>query len=127
MSEPAAAVDALGTAWTVFNLYPDPADQPAFRRAVEHLQAAASPALRLEIDASGFVHNAEPLAHDREGATRLASQCFLHRVLSVSVEGDVSAEDVARFFGLLSQPELAEAGDLGIALLRDGVDSVRVS
>lgn len=129
MSGPAAAVDALGTAWTVFNLYPDPADQPAFRRAIEHLQAAASPALRLDIDASGFLHDAVPLAHDREGAGRLAAQCFLHRVLSVSVQPDVAAEDVARFFQLLSQPEsgVAEAGGLGTALLRDGVTSLRVS
>lgn len=129
MPDPAAAVDALGTAWTVFNLYPDPADQPAFRRAVEHLQASAVDGLRIGVEATGFVFDSKPLSLDREGATRLASQCFLHRILSVAVDKDISAEDVARFFVLLSrpEPEVAVAGGFGTALLRDGVISLRVS
>ncbi len=129
MSETAAAVDALGTAWTVFNLYPDPADQPAFRRAVEHLQSAATDGLRIGVDATGFFDADGQLSADREGAGRLAAQCFLHRVLSVSVEPDVSAEDVARFFAVLAGSELdvAKVGGVSTALLRDGVSQLRVS
>lgn len=129
MPEPTTAVDALGTAWTVFNLYPDPADQPAFRRAIEHLQASARDGLRLEVDASGFMYELKPLSLDREGAGRLASQCFVHRILTVSIDGSVTAEDVAQFFTVLSQPEadVLVAGGVGTALLRDGVNALRVS
>ncbi len=129
MPDPAAAIDALGTAWTVYNLYPDPADQPAFRRAIEHLQASAEDELRVSVDATGFRYDNEALTVDREGAGRLAAQCFLHKILTITVSAEATAEDVARFFSILNLPELDvnDAGGVGTALRRDGVDALRVA
>ncbi|MDH3193430.1 MAG: hypothetical protein OEM40_03830, partial [Acidimicrobiia bacterium] len=69
-ARPEAIVEALGTAWTVFSLYPDPESQPAFRRAVELLQEASGDGAHLDLDSSGFSYAGEPVITDREGAER---------------------------------------------------------
>ena len=104
-----AIVEALGASWTVHSLYPEPESQPAFRRAVESLQAADIRDVTLDIDVSGFQHDGEPVHVDREGADRFAKRCYLHRIESITLVGSPTAFDVNRFFALLARDEGATA------------------
>ena len=116
-------VEALGTAWTVFSLYPDPEQQPAFRRAVESMHEAVGEEVYLELDSSGFSHLGESVSVDREGSERFAKRCYLHRVESLVVASAPEPSDVARLFASLSKDELASAASGGVEaeLRRDGV------
>lgn len=123
-----AVVEALGTAWTVHSLYPDPETQPAFRRAVESLRGAAAAPLTLDIDVAGFLSGGSPVAADREGADRLAKRCYLHHVESLTVQSPPSEAEVARLFAALDREEAAAMASGGIeaALRRGGVSSFGV-
>lgn len=125
---PEAVVEALGAAWTVYSLYPDPESQPAFRRAVEGLQAATASQVQLEIDVSGFRHDGQPVEVDREGSERFAKRCYLHRLESISLLTAPTAFDVSRLFGLLARDENlgAASGGIEAALRRDGVTALAV-
>lgn len=123
VSRTGAVVDALGTAWTVFSLYPDPENQPAFRRAVELLQEVSGGGIHLDLDSSGFSADGEPVSTDREGADRFAKRCYLHRVESFSIANPPEPRDVERLFTSLAKDESASAASGGIEaeLRRDGV------
>lgn len=123
-----AVVEALGTAWTVHSLYPDPETQPAFRRAVESLRGAVSSPITLELDVAGFMSGGAPVASDREGADRLAKRCYLHHLESVTVQSPPSHAEVARLFAALDREEATAMASGGIeaALRRGGVSSFAV-
>ena len=128
-TRPGAIVEALGTAWTVYALYPDPENQPAFRRAVESLQDAAGEELHLTLDSSGFSHDGESVTTDREAAERFSKRCYLHRVEGLAVIGAPSPRDVERLFAGLAKDETTSGASGGIEaeLRRDGVVSFAVA
>lgn len=128
-ARPEAIVEALGTAWTVFSLYPDPESQPAFRRAVELLQEASGDGVHLDLDSSGFSFSGEPVVIDREGAERFAKRCYLHRVEGLAVVTAPSPRDVERLFTGLAKDESSSSASGGIEaeLRRDGVVSFSVA
>jgi len=128
-TRPGTIVEALGTAWTVFSLYPDPESQPAFRRAVELLQEASSDGIHLDLDSSGFSYAGGPVVTDREGADRFAKRCYLHRVEGLSVVAAPSPRDVDRLFTSLSKDESSSgvSGGIEAELRRDGVVSFSVA
>lgn len=128
-TRPATIVEALGTAWTVFSLYPEPESQPAFRRAVELLQEASSDGIHLDLDSSGFSYAGEPVETDREGADRFAKRCYLHRVEGLSVVAPPTPRDVDRLFTSLAKDESSSGASGGIEaeLRRDGVVSFSVA
>lgn len=122
------AVEALGTAWTVHSLYPDPEAQPAFRRAVEALIEVVESDMAIEIEGARFLFDGADIETEREGAERLARRCFVHHVESIRFESAPTAIDVAKFFGSLAKEEDAvrAAGGIGAALRRSGVASMSV-
>lgn len=128
-ARPEAIVEALGTAWTVFSLYPDPESQPAFRRAVELLQEASGDGAHLDLDSSGFSFAGEPVLTDREGADRFAKRCYLHRVEGLAVVAAPTPRDVERLFAGLAKDDSTTGASGGIEaeLRRDGVVSFSVS
>ncbi|MDH5420336.1 MAG: HEAT repeat domain-containing protein [Acidimicrobiia bacterium] len=128
-ARPEAIVEALGTAWTVFSLYPDPESQPAFRRAVELLQEASGDGAHLDLDSSGFSYAGEPVITDREGAERFAKRCYLHRVEGLAVVAAPSPRDVERLFAGLAKDDATTGASGGIEaeLRRDGVVSFSVA
>ncbi len=128
-SRAGAIVEALGTAWTVYSLYPDPENQPAFRRAVESLQEAAGQEMHLSLDSSGFSYEDEVVATEREGAERFSKRCYLHRVEGLAVIGAPSPRDVERLFAGLAKDEMSSGASGGIEaeLRRDGVVAFAVA
>lgn len=124
----AAVVESLGTAWTVYSLYPEPEHQPAFRRAVEALRAAAADPVHLELDVNGFMSGGELVTVEREGADRLAKRCYLHQLEYLNVVAPPTESDVARLFASLAkeETEAMASGGVEAALRRDGVSSFTV-
>ena len=128
LSASVAIVEALGTAWTVHSLYPDPASQPAFRRAIESIRGVIGDPITLDLDVGGFLSGGVAVATDREGADRLAKRCYLHHIESVMMLSPPTEDEVARLFAALDRDEKASmaAGGIEAALRRGGVSSFTV-
>ncbi|MDH3499952.1 MAG: hypothetical protein OEM97_07510 [Acidimicrobiia bacterium] len=125
----AAVVDALGAAWSVHALYPDPLEQPAFIRAVDAIREVGGDTFVVLVSPGGFVHDGEALDDTRGSAGRLAKRLYVHNVDSLEVTGRPSERDVVRLFDLIGREEddVAAGGGIGAALARDGVTSFAVS
>ena len=122
------AVEALGTAWTVYSLYPDPETQPAFRRAVESLRDVVSVDTVIDIEGQHFLSEGFEIETDREGSERLARRCYVHHIESIRFENSPTELDVAKLFASLSKEEDAvrASGGIAAALRRDGVGSMSI-
>lgn len=118
-----SVIEALGTAWTVYSLYPDPERQPAFRRAIEALRLVTEESITFSMDALGFSFDGETIDVDREGADRLAKRCYFHHVEAFGISTPPSENDVVRLFNSLAREEESSraTGGVGGALRRDGV------
>lgn len=118
-----SVIEGLGTAWTVYSLYPDPERQPAFRRAIETLRTVTEEPISFSMDALGFSFEGEEINVDREGADRLAKRCYFHHVEAFGVSSPPSENDVVRLFNSLAKEEESSraTGGVGGALRRDGV------
>jgi HEAT repeat protein len=117
-------VEALSAAWTVYNLYPDPASQGAFQRVADSLrQAIGDHELSLEVGPGGFLVEGEDVPVERDAAERLVKQCFVHNMEVLGFSGKPSDADVVTFLGVLSKEEedLREAGGIGAILAKEGV------
>ena len=122
------AVEALGTAWTVHSLYPDPDIQPAFRRAIETLIEIIEPDMSIDVEGPRFLFDGDEVETEREGAERLARRCFVHHVESIRFDDTPTAVDVAKFFASLAKEEdsVRASGGIAAALRRDGIASMSV-
>lgn len=122
-TRPDSVIEALGTAWTVYSLYPDPEQQPAFRRSIESLRSVTAEPVSFSMDALGFLFEGEQIDVEREGADRLAKRCYFHHVEAFGISSPPSENDVIRLFNALAkEEELSRAtGGVGGALRRDGV------
>ena len=90
-------VDALGVAWTIHGLYPDPEQQPAFERAVADVAAqATSEPFTVAVGPGAFVIDGEELLTERESAERLAVRLFVHTVELLRFVEPPSERDVVR-------------------------------
>lgn len=128
VSPPAALVDALGAAWAIYGLYPDPEAQPAFRRALETITTAVVESVTLEVGPGSFLTDGEEIEVHREGSDRLARRCYLHNLELVRVMVGTTERDLVRLFSVLAESDavVAEAGGVEAALLRAGVERVAV-
>ena len=128
VSPPAVLVDALGAAWAIYGLYPDPEAQPAFRRALEIITTAVVESVTLEVGPGSFLFEGEELEVHREGSDRLARRCYLHNLELVRVMVGTTERDLVRLFSVLAESDavVAEAGGVEAALLRAGVEKVAV-
>lgn len=125
----AAVVDALGAAWSIHALYPDPLEQPAFVRSVEAIREVAGEPFLVNVTPAGFFHDSQALEDVRGSAERLAKRLFVQNVDTLEVTGMPSERDVVRFFDLLARDEqdVTAGGGVGAALARDGVTSFAVT
>lgn len=122
-------VHALGVAWTIHGLYPDPEHQPAFQRAVEDVSVVASgEPFSVAVGPGAFIIGGEEYKTDRQAAERLAIRLFIHNVDVLRISEVPSDRDVVRLFAILHrEPEIvAQAGGVEAALARDGVSSFTV-
>ncbi len=128
-----ALLEAIGTAWSTFLLYPDPTDQPAFVRAVEALSDQLQPALVVAVGPGTFLQGEEEYDIRRDGTERLARELFLHDVEYMRLTGGTSAPDLVTFFETLDLDDervrelggisalMGEQGDLGIEVFERGL------
>ena len=124
LARASSVVEALSAAWTVFNLYPDPASQGAFQRVADSLrQAIGDRELSLEIGPGGFLIGGEDVPVERDAAERLVKQCFVHNMEVLGFSGKPSDADIVTFLRVLSKDEedLHAAGEIGAVLAKEGV------
>ncbi|MDP8959517.1 MAG: HEAT repeat domain-containing protein [Actinomycetota bacterium] len=121
-------LEALGTAWTIHGLYPDPQSQPAFHRSLQELGQPALPVL-LEVRPGAFAVEGSVLDVDREGVERLSRRLFLHGVETLKLVAPPREDEVVRFFEVLNRDdeEVQAGGGVEAAMLRVGIDSLMVS
>jgi HEAT repeats len=106
-----AVLDAIGTAWTTYSLYPDPGRQPAFTRALDVLRGLDSP-VTVGIGPGTFLDEDGDTVATREGAERLARELFVHDIEFLRFNAAVSAADLIEFFGVIatSDDDVREEG-----------------
>ncbi|NND03569.1 MAG: HEAT repeat domain-containing protein [Acidimicrobiia bacterium] len=97
-----ALVEAVGTAWTTYTLYPDPSEQPAFTRAVVALAEPLTPPLVVGVGPGRFILGEEELPIRREGAERLAREMFLHDIENIRFVGGATLDGFLGFFRAIS-------------------------
>lgn len=122
------ALRALSMAWSAYELYPNPREQPAFRTALELLAQARDQIITFEVGA-GRITSIDGDLRANEGSTgRLALRLFVHDVERLELIGAPSAEDLHALFSELALDEQQVVADGGIAgsLQRAGVDSIDV-
>jgi HEAT repeat protein len=126
---PSQVLDALGTAWTIHGLYPDPQSQPAFQRALATLREAASEPVLFDVRPGGFAVEGVVLEVAREGTERLSRRLFLHGVEALTVVAPPRYEEMVQFFEVLARDdhEVQESGGVEAAMLRAGIESLGVT
>jgi hypothetical protein len=122
-SDAVIILDALGAAWTTFRLYPNPAGQPAFGRAVDALCSYADRTVTFEVGAGSFFFRGEELTGTRDGVERLAKELFVRDVEALRLQGAVSADDLCAF---LSAATSEEQVDVAAALAAAGIEGLGV-
>ena len=111
-AEALAIVEAVGTAWTTFTLYPDPSQQPAFARAAVALAEPLAPPIVVGVGPGKFFVRDAELPLRREGSERLARELFLHDVEHIKFVGGATLEGLVGFFRALSLSDM-HVRDLG--------------
>lgn len=122
------ALRALSMAWSAYELYPNPRQQPAFRTALELLAQARDQIITFEVGA-GRITSIDGDLRANEGSTgRLALRLFVHDVERLELIGAPTEEDLHALFSELALDEQQVVADGGIAgsLQRTGVDSIDV-
>lgn len=124
----AAAVDALAAAFSAFQLYPRPADQPVFLRALETLTALDRYPLEIDIGAGSFGFADEPIVCERDGAERLAKLLFVHDIGELRLLGRPRPEEVVTVFDIISSDQDAtrDGGGAHVLVEAAGVTSMRL-
>lgn len=109
-----ALIEAVGTAWTTFTLYPDPSQQPAFTRAVVALAEPLTPPVVVGVGPGRFLLGDAELTTRREGAERLARELFLHDIEQIRFVGGTTLDGLLGFFRAvaLSDSHVRELGGL---------------
>ncbi|MDH3261633.1 MAG: HEAT repeat domain-containing protein [Acidimicrobiia bacterium] len=129
LARASAVVEALSAAWTVYNLYPDPASQSAFVRVADTLrQAIGDRDLSMEVGPTGFLIDGEEIQVARGAAERLVKQCFVHNMEVLAFSGLPSDADIVTFLSVLSKDEedLRGEGGIGAILAKEGISNPAV-
>ncbi|GBE24627.1 MAG TPA: hypothetical protein ENG98_00285 [Actinobacteria bacterium] len=122
-----AVLDAVGTAWTTFSLYPDPGSQPAFTRAIDVLRGLES-AVTVGIGPGTFLDDSGEEVEAREGAERLARELFVHDIEFLRFNASISAEALIEFFGVIAtgDDDIREEGGAHAVVRALGLGGVEV-
>lgn len=121
-------IEALGAAWSIHGLYPDPEEQEAFVRAVNDVPTGDTEPFTVAVGPGAFIVDGEEFRTERQAAERLAVRLFVHSVELLRFAEPPSTRDVVRFFNILAkEPEaVTDAGGVGAGLARDGVTAFQV-
>jgi hypothetical protein len=115
-------LNALGAAWITYQLYPNPAQQEPFLRAVTVVNdEAGSPPIG--VGPGIFVIEDEEYAPEREGVEKLARQLFLHDAEQVLSVGGATPEGLAALLGIVAQDDDDVRAQGGIAMVLSGVEN----
>ena len=113
--DPVEILDALGIAWGVHELYPNPTSQQAFLSAIQRLDPLRDVSLTYEIGAGSVACNGEELHIERGGTERLSRRLFVHEVQWLELTGVPSPVGLSQFFSLLAADEQETRAGGGIA------------
>lgn len=127
--DPIELFDALGIGWGVYELYPNPVTQQAFKSAVARLEVLADTSITYEIGAGIVSCDGEALEVERGGTGRLSLRLFVHEVEWLELIGAPTAQDLAQLFDLLAADDhsIRENGGIARALGERDVWSVSVT
>ena len=78
--EPVEVLKLLGIGWGVYELYPDPINQPAFASAIKRLEPLRDRVMVFEIGAGNITCDGEVVELSQGGVERLALRLFVHEV-----------------------------------------------
>ncbi|NNF62814.1 MAG: HEAT repeat domain-containing protein [Acidimicrobiia bacterium] len=125
---PNAALRALSMAWSAYELYPNPQQQPTFVAAVETLAKARDQIITFEIGAGRITCVDADLDLHQGSTGRLALRLFVHDVERLEVIGSPSADDLHALFSELALDEerVAANGGIAVALHAVGVGSIDI-
>jgi hypothetical protein len=125
----AELLDALAVAWTTFQLYPNPADQPIFDRSVSTIAQAVASVPMLVVRSGSFAVDGIDVPAKREGVDRLARRFFVHDVETLHFQGAPSAHELLELFRILGLEEhqILSAGGLKAAAGAAGVVALQFS
>ena len=112
-------LNALGAAWITFQLYPNPAQQEPFLRAVSVVNDEAG-APSIGVGPGLFFIGEEEYVPEREGVEKLARQLFLHDADQILSIGGAEAEGLAAFFEVVASDDEDVRALGGIAMALSG-------
>jgi HEAT repeat protein len=127
-AEAAKILDALGATWNVHRLYPNPADQPAFHRAVETLRDAVTHEVAFDVVSNGFQSDGEDIPTRRDGVERLARALFVHDIASLKIAAPPTPGEIVAFMDVLSRDKsgVSAGGGFHAAMGSSGITSIVV-
>ena len=123
------SLTALGVAWNIFKLYPNPVSQGPFRQAVATLgDIAANGPVTFEVGTGTLLSGGEEVKASRGGADKLAVQLFVHEVDVLKIGAPPNPEELCELFRLLGMEDGVVRADGGIerALRAAGITSLTV-
>lgn len=124
---PVVVANALGAAWSTYQLHPDPRNRIGFERAVDAL--AIAPALEcLGVTADHFTLRGTSVQATHAGAGRLADRLFLTGIAAVEFVDTPTGDDLYHLFETVRRtlPELDEAGGPANLLHTLGATTIRL-
>lgn len=121
------AVNALGSAWSTFRLYPNPADQPGFGQAMANLSAAVGDGLSIAVGAGTLTVDGHDVDATRGSVEQLATRLFIHDVERVSLITEPDPDELLKLFGLLILDRGGAAQMGGLSRLGEGFLSLNIA
>lgn len=123
-----AMVENLGMAWGTFALYPNPANQPAWERAMAALIDLPGYPVFAEVGTGEFTSSEGAIEASREGAARLVKRLFLHDVAAIELLGPPRSDELIKLFEALSEDDeaLRAQGGPRAMLINAGVESIAI-
>lgn len=119
-------LSAIGAAWSTYTLYPNPAQQPAFGRAVAELSEFAAGGPIIDVGAGTFTFRNNPLPVARDGLDRLATQFFIHDLEAFRFMSAPTAEELVLLFDVVSDEDIGGESTVEERLIDGGVKSIVV-
>jgi HEAT repeat protein len=126
--ELAEGLDALGAAFTTYQLYPNPLEHDVFVRSVERLASLQALPLHAEVGPKAFMNGSDLVETSREGVDRLVQRLFIHDVSALQIEGPPTPEEVDLVFGVLAreQDDVRSSGGVVALVSFLGIESIKL-
>jgi HEAT repeat protein len=121
-------LDALGAAFSTYQLYPNPLEQDVFGRSVEKLASLQALPLYAEVGPKAFMHGEDLIEATRDGVDRLVKRLFIHDVSALQIAGPPTPEEVGQVFGILEREydDVRSSGGAVALASGLGIESIRL-